>query len=379
MTVLVFAFLVCLTLTLHPYVTYPLSLWIARRYWPKPIASNAPAPTSFAIACCVYNEASVVREKIANMFALQTRLGDCQILMHSDCSSDGTNEILREFEDRITLSFASRRSGKSTGMNALMSMTQAEIIIFTDANVTIDPETVGNVSRYFRDTAVGCVTGHLRYVNPDESETARTGSLYWALEENIKQLESDTGSVMGADGSLFAIRRALFHAAPVDIIDDFHSSMSILCGGHRLVRGADFMAYERGATVRKDEMRRKIRIACRAFNCHRLLWPKLMKLDGFSLYKYLSHKVLRWLSGYFILLGAALAAIIVTLHSGLIGLAVFALGLTALALLAAKGNVPVLSTIWEILVATAATAIGVYRSLRGERFQTWTVASSTRK
>ena len=321
----------------------------------------------------------MVEQKIANMRAVRDALGDCQLLIHSDASSDGTNEILNSVAGEFTISLAEARSGKSAGMNRLLSLTDAEIVIYTDANVMIDPDTVRNLPKYFADETVGCVTGHLRYQNENESETARIGALYWKHEEWVKQLESDTGSVMGADGSLFAIRRALHRPTPADIIDDFHTSMSILCDGYRLVRGDDFIAYERSATVRGDEFRRKVRIACRAFNCHRLLWPKIARLDGLTIYKYLSHKFLRWLAGYFLITGAAASAVLVGLIFGPAACAVYVAVLALVAIAAARLDLPVITGSWEIIVAMWATAVGVYKSLRGERFQTWTVASSTRK
>jgi len=379
MIVLIAVFVVCVLLVVHPYVTYPLSLMLMRRFSRKPLNPTAAEPTSFAVVCCVYNERNVIDQKIENMRALRDALGDCQLLIHSDSSSDGTNEVLRSVEGEFTLSLAEGRSGKSAGMNRLLSMTKAEIVIYTDANVMIDPVAVRNLPRYFRDKEVGCVTGHLLYENSGESQTARVGALYWRHEEWVKQLESDTGSVMGADGSLFAIRRELHRPTPADIIDDFFTSMSILCAGHRLVRGADFVAYERAASVRQDEFRRKVRIACRAFNCHRLLWPKVAKLDGLSIYKYLSHKYLRWLAGYFLVVGAAASVAIVQLAGGFMPMLVYVAILAASAFAASRYDLPVLTGIWEIMVAMWATALGVYKSLRGERFQTWTVASSTRK
>jgi cellulose synthase/poly-beta-1,6-N-acetylglucosamine synthase-like glycosyltransferase len=379
MTLLVAVFLVCVLLVLHPYVTYPLSLLVVRRFRPKPLNLTLPEPTTFAVVCCVYNERKVIDQKIENMRAVRDALGDCQLLIHSDASSDGTNEVLQSVAGEFTLSLAEGRSGKSAGMNRLLSMTKAEIVIYTDANVMIDPVAVRNLPRYFRDKDVGCVTGHLLYDNADESHTAKVGTLYWKHEEWVKQLESDTGSVMGADGSLFAIRRELHRPTPADIIDDFFTSMSILCSGYRLVRGADFLAYERAATVRQDEFRRKVRIACRAFNCHRLLWPKIARLDGLSVYKYLSHKYLRWLAGYFLVVGAAASAAIVLVAFGLLPFVAYLLVLAAAAFAADRFNLPVVTSLWEIMVAMWATAIGVYKSLRGERFQTWTIASSTRK
>jgi len=379
MIVLTTVLLVCVLLVLHPYVTYPLSLLVVRRFWPKPLNPTVPAPTSFAIVCCVYNERKVINQKIENMRAVRDALGDCQLLIHSDASSDGTNEVLQSVADEFMISLAEGRTGKSAGMNRLLSMTNAEIVIYTDANVMIDPVAVRNLPKYFQDKRVGCVTGHLLYQNAEESQTAKVGTLYWKHEEWVKQLESDTGSVMGADGSLFAIRRALHKPTPADIIDDFFTSMSILCSGHRLVRGSDFLAYERAASVRQDEFRRKVRIACRAFNCHRLLWPKIAKLDRLSVYKYLSHKYLRWLAGYFLVIGAAASAAIVLAAFGTLPFVAYVLLLAAGAFAADRFDLPVVTSIWEIMVAMWATAIGVYKSLRGERFQTWTIASSTRK
>ena len=379
MTFFIIVFLACVALVLHPYVSYPLSLMVISRFRPRPLSPSLPPPTRFAIVCCVYNERNVVEQKIANMRAVRSALGDCQLLIHSDGSTDGTNEILQSVSPEFTVSLAEGRSGKSAGMNRLLSLTDAEIVIFTDANVMIDPDAVRHLPRYFTDKDVGCVTGHLIYQNAGESETARVGALYWRYEEWVKQLESDTGSVMGADGSLFAIRRELHRPVPHDIIDDFYTSMSILCSGYRLVRGGDFLAYERAASVRGDEFRRKVRIACRAFNCNRLLWPKIIKLDGLSFYKYLSHKYLRWLAGYFLVLGAASSAVIVMIALGFAAFLGYVALLALLAFIAARFNLPVVTGLWEIMVAMWATALGVYKSLRGERFQTWAIASSTRR
>lgn len=379
MILLAAVLILCLFLALHPYTTYPLSLLILKSMRRNAITPTGNAPRSYAIACCVYNERAVIEAKIANMLALKERLPNCQLLIHSDGSSDGTDEILRAHADALTLSFADRRAGKSTGMNALMRLTSAEVVIFTDANVMIDPERVANVGRYFRDPKIGCVTGHLNYTNPDESATAWTGARYWRFEEWLKQLETETGSVVGADGSIFAIRRRLYTPAPADIIDDFHTSMSIFCSGHRIVRADDVVASERAATVRKDELRRKIRISCRAFNCHRLLWPRILRSGALSIYMYTSHKLLRWLSGYFVALGVVCTAMMAGLAFGVEGFLAFVAALALGIVVAGQTRLPVVSKIWEGLAATAATGAGVYKSLRGERFQTWTIASSTRR
>src|SRR4029078_3203649 len=124
-----------------------------------PLAMSGPKPTSYAIVCCAYNERKDIQQKIENLLAAQARLPNCKIFVHSDGSTDGTNEILRSYQDRITVSIAEARGGKSAGMNRLLSMTDAEIVIFTDANVMIDIDRIPQVGEYFQDPAVGCAAG----------------------------------------------------------------------------------------------------------------------------------------------------------------------------------------------------------------------------
>ena len=84
--------------------------------------------------------------------------------------------------------------------------------------------------------------------------------------------------------------------------------MSVLCDGWRCIYSLRVVARERAATQSKEEYRRKVRIGCRAFNCHRLLWPRLRQLSIWNFYKYASHKLIRWLTAFWIL-GAAVAIV----------------------------------------------------------------------
>src|SRR5207253_3620573 len=111
-------------------------------------------------------------------------------------------------------------------------------------------------------------------------------------------------AVMGADGSLFAIRRRLHRPVPPNLIDDMFLSLSVLCDGYRVVRARNAIAFEESVTASVEEFRRKIRIACQAFNVHRLLWPRLRALTTLDRYKYISHKFVRWLVVYWLALSA---------------------------------------------------------------------------
>ena len=360
-------------LTVHPYTTYPVSLAIlARLRGHKPVRINSGSrPLSYDVVFCAHNEAESIASKIENCRALAARYDNVRIHVFNDGSSDATADIAAGHADHIRFIDSKDRMGKSAGMNQLLAGCDGEITVFTDANVQLDEDGFAHLARYFSDPDVGCVCGHLIYVNSEESSTASVSSAYWRLEELVKKLESDTGDVMGADGSIFAIRRGLHRKVPDDIIDDFYTSFSILCDGKRVVRAPELMAYERSDASSTVEFRRKVRIACRSFNAHRLLWSRLSRIGAFNLYKYASHKLLRWFSVFWL----ALAGISALGFAASIGvfwpiLGVGVIGGVMLGLLSWLRIRP-FSSLLHIVTAYVATGYGIWRSLRGDRFRTW--------
>lgn len=371
-------------LAAHPFVTYPLSLrWMrrspqAQRGKQAPAAGSAP-PIDFTICMCAYNEAAIIRKKAENLLQLKAREPGLQILVYVDGASDETAQLLQSYAPAIECHVATERRGKTHGMNFLVARATGSVLVFTDANVMLDADCLEHLRQDFAAPDVGCVCGNLNYINPGESITAATGSLYWRLEEGIKSLEQQTGSVMGADGSLFAIRRSLHRPPPDHIIDDMYVSFMVLIEGRRIVQSQRARAYELSATSASDEFGRKARIACQAFNVHRLLWPKLRQLDAITRYQYVSHKLLRWLAIYF--LGAAALTFLAALCAAGLPQLAFAL-LLGVGLAAVCGNLygikPVLQ-IQDVLTALLGAGVGVWHSLTGRRYQTWTPAASIRQ
>lgn len=371
----------CMALAVHPFITYPLSLLLLKKYWPHrpaPLPARKPA-IDFSICMCAYNEEGVIREKLQNLLALKQREPGLEILIYVDAASDQTAKRLRAYAPHISFHVSTARHGKTHGMNLLASRATGDVILFTDANVMLDMDCLDNLRRTFEDPEIGCVCGNLIYTNGKDSVTASTGSLYWRLEESVKRLEQETGSVMGADGSLFAIRRSLHRAPPDHIIDDMFVSFWVLIQGFRIVQSKDARAYEESASSSSDEFNRKSRIACQAFNVHRLIWPHLRKMNFLTVYKYVSHKLLRWLSIYFMALGGILfvAALTVAGYAWAAGVLVAALIVGAI--LGAKYAVKPFSQIVDIVSSLAGAGLGIWKSVRGESFQTWTPVASLRK
>ncbi len=356
-------------LFLQPYVFYPMSLLLLRREPIRPDPSK-PAPSA-TLVFCAFNEAASVPAKIENLRAIRAVAPDLKFACYVDLSTDDTLALLRQHPDLIDVTAAEERTGKAAGMAKLAAAATTEVMIFTDANVMVEPDSIPRMLHYFQDPEVGCVCGTLIYTNSGESATAATNSTYWRLEELIKKREARTGSTMGADGSIFASRLAHYPVVPTHLLDDFIVSMSVLFAGLRIISVQDVVAYERSAVASEDEFRRKRRIACRAYSSHRYLRPQLARMSLTNRYKYVSHRFLRWY-------GAATGSLSILFSIAFIGLAWNWIAAAALCLLAgavfwlsAKTRTPGLSHAYETVRAIYAAGLGVYDAWRGRTYQRW--------
>ena len=242
----------------------------------------------------------------------------------------------------------------------------------------IDPSAVSVLRRYFADPTIGCVCSNLTYVNASQSATAFVGSAFWSLNEWSRGLETATGSVIGADGSLFAIRRRFHRPVPKGLIDDMFVSLGILLAGYRVVRAPELAAYETHATEATDEFRRKVRIATETMAVHFELWPELRRLDVWHTYKYVGHRLLRWIGGYFLIVGILFFAIAAVLALGLVIVLAVCGSLLFVFLVTLRARLGPAMTLLNVLLALAGNIVGVWRALHGERAITWEPPSSAR-
>jgi len=363
-----------LTAFLHPYIFYPVSLRAMRI---RPVSTGTGPRPSATLMFSAYNEAQALPSKLANIEVIKALYPDIEVLAYSDMSNDETLALLESRSDLLRVVPAQERTGKATGMRKMVAQAHGEICIFTDANVLLEPDTIASLLDYFRNAEIGGVSGTLRYINDAESPTASVGGLYWRLEETIKALESRCGSMMGADGSVFATRRALYPEVPAHLLDDMAVSLSVTFSGHRLVSAPDVIAYERNTTDPRDEFRRKRRIACRAFNTHCHLWPSIVRhFPVIDIYKYVSHKLLRWF-GAPLLISAATALSIALWREGHDKLIIALWGSAIVIFVLGEAlRLRPFVTLTGIAMSILATFIGVVDAVRGRTYQTWAPAKS---
>lgn len=365
--------LICAGAVVYPFLIYPAILRLASER-PVDAGGGEGERPSASLLFCAYNEGAVMAEKIANLEMLKARHPELEILAFDDGSSDDTADQLAARPDLLTLVRGSR-SGKAHGMKRLAAMATGEVLIFTDANVMLDEDAVGNCLDALMAVHIGGVLGSLRYLDTSDSAAASVGSLYWRIEERLKDLESRSGNVMGADGSIFSIRRSLYPDFPDTVLDDLTVSMAVVFAGKRLIKATNVIAYERPVAKRSDEYRRKVRISARAWHTHGYLRPQLRAMTAFDRFKYGSRKIVRWFGGLFLIVGALAALALAFRIAPWLGGAMLAGG-AVLAWLGLRAQSGPLASVADIVLAYFATLQGVFQAMRGKTFVVWAPAKS---
>ena len=210
----------------------------------------------------MYNEADCIKQKLENLSKLDYPKHLINIYLGLDGCDDSTRclieEVLRNDKFRslktIIIDFPVNR-GKIKVLNDLMRIGQSECVFLTDVSALLPSNTIKQLSELLHQNKVGAVSAGYQLMSAgQEGETA-----YWQYQSRIKRAESYLGSVIGAHGACYAIRRSLFSSLPNNIInDDFIVPMNIISQGYRVVYEADIVAMElEGSTSQQDFERRK--------------------------------------------------------------------------------------------------------------------------
>jgi cellulose synthase/poly-beta-1,6-N-acetylglucosamine synthase-like glycosyltransferase len=351
-------------LIIYAYLGYPALLWCRNRIRRRPVSKH-PIEPSVSVILVVRNEQSRIAAKLANICALDYPADKLEIVIVSDASTDGSVEAVRNYRplrsQRITLLELAPRSGKAAGLEKAIAASKNEILLFTDVRQEIELSALRNLVANFADSGVGCVSGELMLRKAGTSMRGDV-SLYWRIEKLVRKLESESGSVIGATGALYAARREAVVPPPVGtILDDVFIPMHVVKSGLRVIFESAAMAWDTTCDERQ-EFRRKVRTLAGNYQLVQIA-PWLLQWDNPVLLSFVSHKLLRMWVPLF-LLGAWFANLmLISREFYLVTFVIQCLGyLAALsALLLPKRFVPAIcSAAFSMLLLNAAAVVAAF-------------------
>lgn len=309
--ILAAGFWCCVVGVIYSYVGYPVIVSIVSRLCgrdPTPPARGDDASPRIALLIVAHNEADVIESRIENALAQAYPPDRLQIVIASDGSDDGTVEICRRYSDRVTLLAFSHRRGKAATLNDAVAGLDADVVVLSDANTLMEPAALQRLARWFCHLDVGVVCGRLVLTDPRSGRNV--DSVYWRYETHLKRCEARLDALLGANGAIYAIRRAFFPPLPAaTAVDDFVIPLlAKLRTGCRIVYDGDAVAREESAPDLRGEFGRRARIGAGGFQALGVLWPLLHPRHGWTAFAFWSHKVLRWVCP-FLMVGALLSGV----------------------------------------------------------------------
>ncbi|HEX7176564.1 MAG TPA: glycosyltransferase family 2 protein [Pyrinomonadaceae bacterium] len=361
----------------YTYAGYPLLVWVVSRVRARPWTRAAYEP-SVTVVITAYNEERDLAAKLENTLALDYDPAKLEVLVASDCSTDGTDEIVRSFARRgVRLHRQPERLGKTAAQNAAVELAGGEVILFSDATTLYRRDVLRAITPNFADASVGCVAGHLVYVDTANSSTGQGARSYWGYETFLRRHESRACSLVGAPGCLYAVRRAAYVPLYHEACSDFIIATKMVEQGLRAVYEPAAICTEETNSRSGKELNMRVRIIAQTLAD---LWRHRAMLNplrsGFYAVQLISHKLLRYLVPGFLLTCLA-ASLALAPGSGFYTAAAIAqvlcYGAAVAGLLLERAGLHsrLLALPQYFLLANVAAAVAFFKFARGERYARW--------
>jgi len=297
-------FWMALALLFYVYAGYPLLLLIIASVRRRRRAALDFVP-SISVLIAAYNEAGSIAKKLEQTLALDYPPDKIEIIVLSDGSTDGTDQIVSGFADpRVRLLAIPGRHGKTYAQNVGAGEAKGEVLIFSDATTVYHPMALRFLAANYADPTVGAVSGRYQYFDRDGNSPTGTGVIaFWNYENLIKRLQSRISTISGCCGCIYSVRRAAYTVLDPGIISDLVQPLWAIQKGYRVVFEDRALAYEETTRTSQEEFKMRVRVVTRGIR-GLLSVPDLLNplRYGWVSFQLVSHKIARWLVPVFLVL-----------------------------------------------------------------------------
>jgi len=383
-TVVAIVFWVSVGLVLYAHVGYPVLLgllaWLRARgpgSRPPRVRGRQPADDELptvSVIVAAYAEQDVIADRVANLRALDYPSRLIDVIVACDGSPDETAARAREAGADLVLELP--RGGKIRAQDAAVERAGGEIVAFSDANVTWEPDALRRLVAPFSDPHVGYVCGEVQLVDPSGSNQE---GLYWRYELALRALESRVRSVTGGNGAIYATRREAYLVVDPIMGHDLSFPFNMVKRGWLALAVREAQASERMVPTIEGEFARKRRMMSHT-------WPIVLRGGMLSPRGYgptyalmiASHRILRYLTPFLHVI--ALIANIALLGEGWVYVVTLALQLGVLLAAAVARFVPAKPMLIAryYVMTTASLAAGLWDWLVHGTSAGWEPAEGTR-
>lgn len=381
--ILFILFVVCLVAPVFSYVIFP---WLMKRRASliTVTKNNYDSITDWpavTVVFSVFNEEKVIKRKLESILNSDYPKDKLQILIGSDNSTDATHQIIEEFivkHSTITLIKKESRHGKLKIINELIDLTNTEHLIFTDANVFFEPITVKALVYDLLAKDAKLVCGNISKFSPKNEGISKQEIFYMNFENQLKHHESLVYDFcVGVEGGCYAIKKEWFVKVPDGfLMDDFFITLDVISKKGKVLFEQEAVCYEDVNDAPMIEFKRKIRISLGNFRnlkyYKHLLFP-IYKGFGFAFF---SHKVLRWLTPFALIISFLLSFMLAFYFPFFI-LISFAYSLSVILpvmtifLEMIKVKIPIINSLGHFILMNFALLLGYFKFISASHESAW--------
>lgn len=300
----------CLVLVAWAYAGYPLLVALLARWRGRePHGDDAHCPPLTVVIAARDEEARIVA-RIRDVLAQDYPAGRLQVLVASDGSRDRTAALAAAVDPRVRVLELGGSAGKAAAVNAAMAATGTELVALTDARQRYAPGTLRALVAPFADPRVGVVSGELVIEAREGGGTPHAVGLYWRMEKRLRGDEARLGWLHGVSGAVYAVRRELFRPIPAGtILDDMWVPLQVVFHGRWVWMARDAVAYDVASAGAREEFARKLRTLAGNWQLLARLPRLAVPLANPVFFAWLSHKFLRLLVPWALLLALLASAL----------------------------------------------------------------------
>jgi cellulose synthase/poly-beta-1,6-N-acetylglucosamine synthase-like glycosyltransferase len=287
----------------YTYLGYPIFIAILAQFFPR--RRYVPDFLPFiSVLIAAHNEEQDIEWKLKETLNLDYPADKMEVLVLSDASTDRTDAIVKSFADpRVRLVRPQHRLGKTGVQNFGVSQARGEVLFFSDATTHYHRMALRFMASNYIDPRVGAVGGRNMYFDATGSPTGAGTIAFWNYENQVKCNQSRIHTITGCSGSIYSVRKSVYTALPDDIISDLVQPLMVVRQGYRVIFEDRAIGYEDTTHTTREEFRMRVRVITRGMR-GLLSVPDLLnplKRPWIAL-QLLSHKVLRWLAPFELIL-----------------------------------------------------------------------------
>lgn len=293
-----------LVLVCYTYLGYPALLWLLARLFPRPVHKSPPGDwPRVSVIIAARDEGMRLPGRLDNLLTQDYPADRLELICIADGCHDTSEEVLRQAEARLASAPATLRwaalspgRGKPAALNLGMTLASGSIVVLADCRQSFSPSAIRELVASFSDQEVGAVSGELVFHAGDEPGLRAEMGLYWRYEVTVRRLESRSGSVVGATGAIYALRRSLYRPLPEEtLLDDVLVPLEVVRQGFRVIFDGSAEAWDSPSRDLNQEWRRKVRTLAGNWQLFSLRPALFLPWRNPLWWRLLSHKICRLL------------------------------------------------------------------------------------